>query len=85
MTIEKLEKANEIRDEIKKLEGFAKAYKCSSEPNVILSKYVIYPQVGEAIYKESRLALREFPDLQDFISGYISDKITELEKQLEEL
>ena len=85
MTIEQLEKANEIRDKIKKLECFVKAYKCSSEPNVILAKYVIYPPVGEAIYKESRLALRELPDLQDFISGYISDKIAELEKQLEEL
>ena len=85
MTIEQLEKANEIRDKIKKLECFVKAYKCSSEPNTILAKYVIYPPVGEAIYKESRLALRELPDLQDFISGYISDKITELEKQLEEL
>lgn len=85
MKIEQLEKANEIRDKIKKLECFAKAYKCSSEPNVILAKYVIYPKVGEAIYKESRLALRELPDLQDFISGYLSDKIIELEKQLEEL
>ena len=85
MTIEQLEKANEIRDKIKKLECFVKAYKCSSEQNVILAKYVIYPQVGEAIYKESRLALRELPDLQDFISGYLSDKIAELEKQLDEL
>lgn len=85
MTIEQLEKANEIRDKIKNLECFVKAYKCSSELNVILAKYVIYPPLGEAIYKESRLALRELPDLQDFISGYISDKIAELEKQLEEL
>lgn len=85
MTIEQLEKANEIQDKIKKLECFLKAYKCSSEPNVILAKYVIYPPVGDAVYRESRLALRELPDLQDFISGYISDKIAELEKQLEEL
>ena len=85
MTIEQLEKANEIRDKIKKLEDFVKAYKCSPETNVILAKYVIYPPVGEAIYKESRLALRDFTDLQDFISGYISDKIAELEKQLEEI
>ena len=85
MTIEQLEKANEIRDKIKKLEGFIRAYECSSEPNVILAKYVIYPPVGDAVYKESRLELRDFQDLQDFISGYISDKITELEKQLEEL
>ena len=85
MTIEQLEKANEIRDKIKKLECFVKAYKCSSEPNFILAKYVIYPPVGNAVYKESRIELRELPDLQDFISGYISDKIAELEKQLEEL
>lgn len=85
MTIEQLEKANEIRDKIKKLECFKRAYQCNSEPNVILAKYVIYPPVGDTIYKESRLALRDFPDLQDFISGYISDKIAELEKQLEEL
>lgn len=85
MTIEQLEKANEIRDKIKKLECFVKAYKCSSEPNVILAKYVIYLPIGDAAYKESRFELRDFPDLQDFISGYISDKITELEKQLEEL
>ena len=85
MTIEQLEKANKIRDKIKKLECFVKAYKCSSEPNVILAKYVIYPPVGDGIHKESKLTLGDFPDLQDFISGYISDKITELEKQLEEL
>lgn len=85
MTIEQLEKANEIRDKIKKLECFVKAYKCSSDPNAILAKYVIYPPVGDAVYKESRLALRELPDLQDFISGYISDKIEELKKQLEEI
>lgn len=85
MTIEQLEKANEIRDKIKKLECFVKAYKCSSEPNVILAKYVIYPPVGESVYKEARLPLREFPDLQDLISGYLSVKITELEKRLEEL
>lgn len=85
MTIEQLEKGNEIQGKIKKLECFVKAYKCSSEPNVILAKCVIYPPVGDAVYKESRLALKDFPDLQDFISGYLSDKIAELEKQLEEL
>ena len=85
MTIEQLEKANEIRDKIKKLQGFKKAFHCKQEPNVILAKYVIYPPVGEAVYKEARLPLREFPDLQDLISGYLSVKITELEKRLEEL
>lgn len=85
MTIEQLEKANEIRDKIKKLEEFKKAFLCKQEPNVIFAKYVIYPVAREAVYKESRLALKDFPDLQDFISGYLSDKITELEKQLEEL
>ena len=85
MTNEKLEKANEIRDKSKKMEEFRKAFHCKQEPNVILAKCVIYPVAGETVYKESRFALREFPDLQDFISGYLSDKTAELEKQLEEL
>ena len=85
MTIEQLEKANEIRYKIKKLEEFKKAFHCKQEPNVILAKYVIYPVSGEAVYKESRLVLKDFPDLQDFISRYLSDKITELESKLENL
>ena len=85
MTIDQLEQANEIWDKIKKLEEFRKVFHCKQEPNVILAEYVIYTVVGEAVYKESRLALKDFPDLQDFISGYLSDKITELEKQLEEI
>lgn len=85
MTIEQLERANEIMEKIKKYEAFRKAFLCSSEPNIILAKYVIYPPIGDAVYKESRIGLNDSPDLQDFISGYFSDKITELKKQLEEL
>lgn len=85
MKVEQLELANEILDKIKKLEEFRKAFHCKQEPNVILAKYVIYPVAGKPVYKESRLVLREFPDLQDFISGYLSDKIAGFEKQLEEL
>lgn len=70
MTIEQLEKANEINGKIKILRRFI--YKCSSGYMGIT-------------FGEEEMSLIDFPDLKDFISGYLSDKITELEKQLEEL
>lgn len=85
MTVEKLEKANSIMEKIKKIKEFKIAFCCYSNSNIILSKYIKYPELGEPIHKESKLNLEEFLELQDFISGYLSDKITELEKQLEEL
>ena len=85
MTIEQLDKANEILGKIKKLNDFVMAFSRSSATNLIVAKYLYYPVDGAHIEQESNLSLRDFPDLQGFISGYISDKITELEKQLEEL
>ena len=70
MTIKQLEKANEINGKIKILRQFI--YKRSSEYMGIT-------------FGEEEMSLIDFPDLKDFISGYFSDKITELEKQLEEL
>lgn len=80
MTVEQLEQANEIFKKIKKLKVF-KSY----APNIIASRYPVYAGVGDAYVNELKLNLDDFPDLQDFISGYLSDKIAELEKQLEEL
>ena len=85
MTIEQLEKANKISDKIQKLNSFRNAFICKSKPNRIVAEYDIYLPIGGSVYKDSRIVLDDFPDLQDFISGYLSDKITELEKQLEEL
>ena len=85
MTIEQLEKANKIRDKIEKLKCFERACKCGSGPDFILAAYTICIPNGEPIYKESKLGLRDYPDLQALILSYISDKIAELENQLEEL
>lgn len=70
MTIEHLEQANEINRKISMLRHFE--YKCNSSYMGI-------------VFGEEEMSLIDFPDLKDFISGYLSDKITELEKQLEEL
>ncbi len=85
MTIEQLDKANELLGKIKKLNDFTMAFSRSSATNLIVAKYLYYPVGGGHIEQESELKLRDFPDLQDFISGYLSDKIAELKKQLEEL
>ena len=70
MTIEQLEKANKINCKIENLRRFS--YKSSSGYMGIVSGL-------------EELSLIDFPDLKDLILGYLSDKITELEKQLEEL
>ena len=85
MTIEQLEKANKIRDEIEKLKCFEMACKSGRGSNFILAKYVISVPYGDSIHKEPKLGLINYPDLQALTFRYISDKIAELEKQLEEL
>lgn len=70
MTIERLEKANKINCKIENLRRFS--YKRSLEYMGI-------------VFGEEELSLIDFQDLKDLILGYLSDKITELEKQLEEL
>lgn len=69
MTIDQLEKANEINRKILTLRHFKS--KCN-------------PSYMWIVSGEEEMSLTDFPDLQDFISGYLSDKIAELEKQLEE-
>ena len=70
MTIEQLEKANKINCKMEILQRFS--YKRSSEYMGI-------------VFGEEELSLIDFPDLKDFILGYLSDKIVELKEQLEEL
>lgn len=85
MTVEQLNKANEIFGNIKKLKEFKKEFFCESELNIIVTKYISCSVPRGLIDKNVKLNLDDFPDLKDFISGYLSDKIVELEKQLEEL
>ena len=70
MTIEQLEKANEINRKIEVLRGFC------YQPEFLCMKLTT---------GEKSLDLSSFQDLKDLILGYLSDKTAELEKQLEEL
>ena len=70
MTIEQLEKANEINRKISTLKHFES--KC-------------YSSCGVIAFGEEEMSLLDFPDLMVLISSYFSDKIIEQEKQLEEL
>ena len=85
MTIEQYEKANKISGKIKKLKEFKTVLCQCSKGSIIVTESLYYPNDRVFVEKESRLPLGDFPDLQDLISVYLSCKITELEKQLEEI
>ena len=70
MTIEQLEQGNKIRCELEKLSHF--------KSRCILQRIELVSD-GEKLY------IRNYPDIIEQIQSCISDKITELEKQLEEL
>lgn len=70
MTIEQLEQGNKIRCELEKLSHF--------KSRCILQRVDI-------VSDDKKLYLRDYPDIIEQIQSCISDKIDELEKQLEEL
>ena len=73
MTIEQLEKANEIYE---KLKIFQTAL--DTQDKYILSEWIL--NIGDI-----KLQLKDLPGLKAVIRDYTSDRITELEKQLDEL
>ena len=73
MTIQELEKANEIYEKLKIMQTILDA-----QDRCILSEWVL--NIGDA-----KLQLKDLPGIKAVIRDYTSDKITELEKQLEEL
>lgn len=70
MTIEQLEQGNKIRCELERLSHF--------KSRCILQRINL-------VSDDEKLYLREYPDITEAIQSCISDKIDELEKQLEEL
>lgn len=70
MTIEKLKEANEIKCKLDRLQHF--------KSQCILKRV-------ELVSDDKELYLIEYPDIINQIQSCISDKIAELEKQLEEL
>lgn len=73
MTIEQLEKANEIHKKLSALQDFL------DEQNKHLGQDWRLNMGGIEI------DLKDIPGIKGVIQNYASDKITELEKQLEEL
>lgn len=70
MTIEQLEQGNRIQYKLKRLRHF--------KTECILQNI-------EVVSDDEQLYIIDFPDIIEQIQSCISDKITELEKQLEEL
>lgn len=70
MTIEQLKQGNRIHSELKRLRHFK--IEC------------IFKNI-EVVSDDEKLYIRDYPDIIERIQSCISDKITELEKQLEEL
>ena len=70
MTIEQLEQGNRIQYKLKRLRHF------KSE--------CIFQNI-EVVSDDEKLYIIDFPDIIEQIQSCISDKITELENQLEEL
>lgn len=70
MTIEQLEQGNRIKRELERLIHF--------KSRCILQRI-------ELVSDDEKLYIRDYPDIIDQIQLCISDKITELKKQLEEL
>lgn len=89
MTIEQFNEAGKIMHELRVLNIYKRALDCDSAKISILIKYFTNPVDGVDYEHEQNIKLEEFPDLLPdlikLISGYFSDKIAELEKQLEEL
>lgn len=71
MTIEQLEKANEIRFKLDKLDYFERMFFANSTVWLVAEKEELY--------------LKDYPELVVLIQNYISDKIAELKIELEEL
>lgn len=84
MTIEQLERANELYEKMQKLRRSYENLK-----NECYKKEILTFQGGctclESMKDNTILDLKKYPDLTRMILEYISNQIKELEKQLEEL
>ena len=84
MTIEQLERANEISENLKKLRNFQMAFDNKNERNNIVARY--YKESwGSKTEDKQYLNLNDYPELNQMISDYISVQIKNLEKRLEEI
>lgn len=85
MTEEQLKQGNKIVTRINELKDFLMAFNAKYSTNEIESEYVDDDQFTGRRMGSRGLELKEYPELSNVISEYISNHIKELEKQLEEL
>ena len=82
MTIEQLEQANEIKNKIDKLKEFQTVLNAGI---ISVVAYELNKSSDKVEPKISHLDFNDSEKISDMVRGYVSKKITELEKQLEEI
>lgn len=82
MTIEQLDKANEVKNKIDTLEEFQRVLNAGT---ISCVKYELNPYSNKIESKIAHLDVCDHRNISDMIRGYVSERVTELEKQLEEL
>lgn len=82
MTIEQLNKANEIKNKIDTLKEFQTVLDSGI---ISCVTYELKPYSDKVEPKIAHLDINDHRNISDVIREYVSERITELEKQLEEL
>lgn len=82
MTIEQLNKANEIKNKIDTLKEFQMVLNTGI---ISCVTYELKPYSDKVEPKITHLDIHDNRNISDVIGGYVTDRIAELEKQLEEL
>ena len=82
MTIEQLNKANEIKNKIDTLKEFQTVLDSGI---ISCVTYELKPYSDKVEPKIAHVDIHDHRNISDVIREYVSERITELEKQLEEL
>ena len=82
MTIEQLDKANEIKNKIDKLKEFQTVLNAGI---ISVVAYELKANTDRVETKISHLDINDHENISDMIGEYVSERIAELEKRLEEL
>ena len=82
MTVEQLDKANKVKNEIDTLKEFQMVLDVGI---ISCVTYEIKPYHDKVEPKIVHLDIHDHRNISDVIREYVSERITELEKQLEEL
>lgn len=86
MTEEQLRQGNETATQINELKCFLSAFNDQYGANIIEAEYVKRrDEFAGHQMSDKTLDLSKYPDLSKLIVSYILDKISDLEKQFEEL